>query len=458
MFSMLSISAQLQALALEYNNERGGSLQTDYLAMKEAFREKAIQCLLLARYTAGGPHILETLIMILTGESILVKSSGTDGWLSISMILQIATRMGYHRDSDHFPGLSPFDGEMRRRIWTTIVQLDLGLSLEMGLPRNATNTHIDLREPRNLRECDFDVDTALMPSPRPESEWSPVLALVARARLISTLGLICDVITDISPPAYDKVIRIDAMLQDVLKNAIPSVLRWSPAPYSITDSPNLLIQRVSIQTTYHKARILLHRRALIGCPGERLHERDKESIRVCVDSAIKILSFQEMLHEESQPLGRLSQLRWKVTHIFNQDVLLATSVLCLYLQEMGKAKLAEALGQTQWAPTVEEIRQRLTTSHKIWLQMSATSVEAGKVARALSLVLENTRPTIDDDGYLTSYDFLSGFDGSTSFNDQGRKRDGLKETAANVSSDFPSAFYSPLTFFDNILDTCGIAE
>ncbi|EXJ82527.1 hypothetical protein A1O3_06340 [Capronia epimyces CBS 606.96] len=423
MFSMLCIAAQLRTFSVDFTDGRTESLKAEYLAMKDAFREKAVQCLILARYTTGGPYILETLITLLTGEVILLKDGTADGWLLIGMILHLAMRMGYHRDPDHFPGLSPFEGEMRRRIWIAILQLDFGLSLEIGLPRSATDTHMDTKPPRNLLDCDFEEDTTEMPPPRPETEWTPVLGLIARGRLISALGLICDVNTDINPPSYDEVIKIDALLEDVHKRAIPPVLRWETRPHPITDSPNLVVQRVGVETTYHKSRILLYRRALVSHPvrqpeeRSQERERDRESVRICLDSALKILSFQQMLHEESQPFGRLSQLRWKVTHIFNQDVLLATSVLCLYLQDVDKLELPETAtaGQTTWSSRAEEIRQQLTISHKIWRQMSTSSAEAGKVAKALNIVLGNTEEAFAEDGSglePTSYDFLpeSDFD------------------------------------------------
>ncbi|KAI2608018.1 putative Zn(II)2Cys6 transcription factor [Hypoxylon sp. NC1633] len=446
MFSMLYIAAQLQIFTIDFTDGRAESLKAEYLAMKEAFREKAVQCLILARYTAGGPYILETLITVLTGEFVLLKHSTTDGWLLISMILHLAMRMGYHRDPDHFPGISPFEGEMRRRIWTTILLLDVVLSLEKGLPRSATDTHIDTKEPRNLRDSDFEEDTTEMPPPRPETEWTPVLPLIAKGRLISALGLICDVNTDINPPSHDEVIKVDALLEDVHSHAIPPVLRWKSMPHPITDSPTLVIQRVGVETTYHKSRILLYQRVLISYPVQQPQERDRESVRICLDSALKILSFQQMLHEESQPFGRLSQLRWKVTHIFSQDVLLATSVLCLYLQDVDKFELHSTAGQTTCPPRAEEIRQRLTISHQIWLQMSTASAEAGKVAKALSIVLGNTEMSAEDGGGPSSYDFITDFDAMP-----------LNGFGATFNNQYlPTGFYSPLTFFDNVLETGGI--
>jgi hypothetical protein len=344
------------------------------------------------------------------------------------MILHVAMRMGYHRDPDHFPGVSPFEGEMRRRIWTAILVLDLGLSLEMGLPRNATGTHIDTKHPRNLRDCDFEESTTEMPPPRPETEWTPVLPLITRARLITALGLICDLNTDIKPPSYDEIVKVDAILKDVHDHAIPPVLRWQSMPHAITDSPNVVVQRISVETAYYKSRILLYRRALINYSVQQPQDQDRESVRICLDSALKVLSFQHTLHEESQPFGRLSQLRWKVAHIMNQDVLLATSVLCLYLQDVDKFELPGTAGQRSCPARAEEIRQRLQISHKIWLQMSTTSAEAGKVARALSIVLGNTEASDEDGSGSASYDFLAEFNAiplnefDATFNNQCEKR------------------------------------
>ncbi|KAK5042860.1 hypothetical protein LTR84_012433 [Exophiala bonariae] len=410
MFSMLHISAQLQIFAIDFTDGRAESLKAECLTKKYDFREKAVQCLMLAKYTTGGPYVLENLILVLIGESILLKESGTDGWLLISMILQIATRMGYHRDPDHFPRISPFEGEMRRRIWATILVLDLGLALEMGLPRSATDTNIDTKQPRNLHDYDFEEDTIEIPPQRPETEWTPVLPLITRGRLITALGLISDINTDINPPSHERIVKIDALLGDVYNRGIPPLLRWQDTPHPITDSPNMVVHRVSVETTYHKSRILLYRRALIGYPVRQSQEQDRESVGICLDSALKILSFQTMLHEESQPFGRLCQLRWKVTHIFNSDILLATSVLCLYLQDVDRFEFPETVGLTPWSPRREEIRERLTSSRKIWLQMSTTSPEAGKVAKALSIVLGITEASAEDDDAPTSYDFLTEFD------------------------------------------------
>ena len=133
-------------------------------------------------------------------------------------------------------------------------------------------------------------------------------------------------------------------------------------------------------------------------------------MRIRSDSVLKILSFQQIPYEESQPFGRSSQLRWKVTHTLHQDVLLAMSVLCLCLHDLDKFDVVKTAEHTTWSSKAEEIRQHLTVSHKIWPQMSTASVEAGKVAKALSISLGNTEASAEDGSGHALYDFLTHFD------------------------------------------------
>ncbi|CEJ91939.1 hypothetical protein VHEMI07621 [[Torrubiella] hemipterigena] len=438
-FFIHSIKFLRETFTMEIPDGPSESLKSEYLTMKDEFRERAVQCLMLARYTNGGPYILETLITILTGESVLLKGSATDGWLSISTILHLAVRMGYHRDPDHFLDISPFEAEMRRRIWTTILVMDLTLSLDIGLPRNAIDSQYDTKLPQNLHDSDFDEDTLEIPPPRPETEYTPILPLIAKGRLIAVLGLICNANTTIKPLSYDETVKVDKSLQDIHSHAIPPMLRWDSAAHPITDRASLIVQRISLETSFHKSRILLYRRILSRSPVHQFLERERDS----------------MLHEESLPLGRLSQLRWKVAHIFNQDILLATSVFCLYLQDVEVFESPQT--GNQQSSRVEEIRRQLTISHKIWHQMSTTSAAATKVAQALGIVLGDTEVP-DDEGTqrdLAEFDAIPLAEFDTSFNSECKRRTSSHVIQLLILIDFASGFHSPLRYFDNVLETWG---
>lgn len=48
-------------------------------------------------------------------------------WVLLGTTVQLAMHMRYHRDPMHFNEMSPFASEMRKRVWATIVELDLGI-------------------------------------------------------------------------------------------------------------------------------------------------------------------------------------------------------------------------------------------------------------------------------------------------------------------------------------------
>ncbi|KAJ6036784.1 fungal specific transcription factor domain protein [Penicillium herquei] len=98
--------------------------------------------------------------------------------------------MGYHRDAKHFSSISPFDGEMRRRVWAMIVQLDSSVSTQLGLPRLVKESDTNTAEPRNLVDSDFDEDISILPPSRPEIEVTPTLYVLTKLRLLSNCSLL----------------------------------------------------------------------------------------------------------------------------------------------------------------------------------------------------------------------------------------------------------------------------
>lgn len=58
--------------------------------------------------------------------------------------------MGYHRDPKHLAGISVFEGEMRRRVWLNLVQIEALMSYQLGFPSMIPSEFCDTEVPRNL--------------------------------------------------------------------------------------------------------------------------------------------------------------------------------------------------------------------------------------------------------------------------------------------------------------------
>jgi hypothetical protein len=216
----------------------------------DTYREKIVQCLILGEYTKSGRYVFETLYHYLTIEYSIRKDADQDIWILSGIPVNIALRMGYHRDPSHLPGISPFEGEMRRRAWATILQGDILISTQMGMPRMIKDWQCDIVEPRNLNDSDFDEDCSELPLSRPETEITTVSHLVARRRIFSALGVIVDFTASVRPATYDEVMRLDRILNDA-EAMVPAYLRMKAMARAVTDPPQVIMHRLFLRLMFH---------------------------------------------------------------------------------------------------------------------------------------------------------------------------------------------------------------
>lgn len=345
----------------------------------ESFQQRTAQCLILGNYVKGGPNVLETLMLYLTVELYRSSDAEMGVWILLGTITQLAMHMGYHRDPKHFRGLTPFASEMRRRVWITIVELDLSISSQMGLPRLIKPWQADTAEPSNLQDRDFNKDTVELPPSRPETDLTPILFRLAKARISASIGAVWDFATDTRPYRYSDVMSLEQKLQDA-HASVPSCLKWHSSASCIADLPQEVMQKVSLEIVIHRARIVLYRRYLRpSTDPQHIYSRQK-----CLDAALNLLEFQHVLQEKTEPFGQLYHERWRISSLVKHDFLLATSILCSYLQQASEESQNKA---AEDEAVVRTIRDALWKSHDIWARSSGSSKEAQKAAKALRVVL-----------------------------------------------------------------------
>ncbi|KAF5591817.1 transcriptional regulatory [Fusarium pseudoanthophilum] len=394
LFTIMCLATQFEKFRLDpgVQSPAALSMERDLQKMADTYRLRIGQCLVLGNYTKGGPYVLETLMLYIAAELFSSTDAEIDIWILTGNTVQIALHMGYHRDPKHFKGMSSFAAEMRRRVWATLVEMDLGLSAQMGLPRMIKQWQTDTQEPSNLQDSDFDKATVEMPPSRPEAELTPILYRLVKARLMTTVGYIWDFAADVRPYTYIEVKRMDSKLDEARKS-IPDCLRWHSFARCITDSPQNIMQKVVLETLVYRAKIVLHQKFMFGPLANAADSR-----RIVLESALKLLDYQHMLQEESQPFCQLYQERWRVSSLVNHDFLLATSILCYYLQN----RKCEGMPVSASAPMDESIMVSLRRSYDIWLQSSDTSKEARKVVKALNVVLGVSNTSGTDSGFDSS--------------------------------------------------------
>ncbi|EGX95521.1 fungal specific transcription factor domain protein [Cordyceps militaris CM01] len=351
--------------------------------MVSNFRLRIVQCLILGDYTKGGVYVLETLLLYMAVELFLRKDAEIGIWILLGIIVQLSMHMGYHRDPKNLRGISPFDGEMRKRVWATVLEVQLGISMQMGLPRLIAQWQTNTTEPSNLQDNDFNKDTVSMPASRPETDLTPMVFRIVKARMMTAIGYIWDFAADTRACSHEETEHMEKNLQEA-RASIPECLQWQSMTDCIMDAPHVIMQKICLEIMFYRAKLVLHRKYLHLSQSNADY---RQSQTACLSAALKLLAYQQMLEEETQPFCQLHHERWKVSSLVNHDFLLATSVLCLYLKQSA----GDANAQAE-SPTAHDIRTALNQAYDIWLQSSDTSREAWKAAKALSIVLSQPGP------------------------------------------------------------------
>lgn len=359
--------------------------------LSEQYAEQTAQCLVAADFTQPISYMVETLVLYALAEQSRRRDAETGLWMLQAIIIRLAMRMGLHRDSEPYASISPFLGEMRRRIWTVIRSMDIMLSFQCGLPSMICSRDTDTRLPMNIYDDEFYSDTNQLPPARPSSENTPVSYMIAHTRIIYVLGRIQELNVSLTMPAYEETMKFDAELREAYAET-PEHLRLQNHNNSSLDAASIVMQRFTLELAYHKSQCVLHRKFLSRA---RKDARFAYSRRVCLESCLQMLEHQSTLSREGQVGGRLASVTWAVsTSMTTHDFLLAAMIVALDLYFTAQA---EAEGQTsgemyQWAlERRETMFSAIEQAMKVWETLKDQSMEAFKASSILRVMIDKLR-------------------------------------------------------------------
>ena len=319
-------------------------------------------------------------------------------WVIVGMIVRLAIRMGFHRDPSNYSNITPFQGEMRRRIWTTVRQIDTMFSFQLALPGMIRNSDCDTTLPRNIFEDEFGPESKVLPPARPFTEPTPVSYMLIKSQIALEFAVILEEINAVNGKAisYDEVLKRDNRLRDLRSN-MPPHLRLRPMDECTHDPATVLMQRFNLDIMWQKTMCVLHRKYIAR---SRQNPRYAHSRRACIDASMELLRLQAKLHRESQPGGRMRTMRWYISAITKHDYLLGAMIVCLDLHyDSISASLPERppnFDMYFWTPAQRaEMLQALEISQQIWKESQETSIEAYKASNIIGVMLEKLRSPLE---------------------------------------------------------------
>ncbi|KAJ4005025.1 hypothetical protein NW752_011539 [Fusarium irregulare] len=344
-----------------------------------ALSKQTQQCLLLSDYIGSKDHAVEAFLLHLVGCWLRARASDTNLWFLMGKVVQLALCKGYHRDSCKVPntGISPFDGEMRRRVWVCIFQLDALMSFQLGLPSMVPSDCCDTDLPRNLDESQLHPDITELPPSRPLSENTTILYSIVKASIMAEFKNVFKHTRSPATPSLDATFVLDAQVRKAYDN-IPDNFKYRPLTNFITEDMSVIITRTTLALLHLKTIIVLHRQHLMY----RRDSRSEASRNACLKAAGRLLEIQAEMYRVTQPGGRLYDMKWLITSLTLSDFTLGAMVMCLDLTVTMKL----ATDSFHSPASNEEMQSHLAAiqnAHGIWLTAEKTTSEARTIAHAL---------------------------------------------------------------------------
>lgn len=264
-----------------------------------------------------------------------VASDGDVAWASSGSLIRSAVTMGLHRDPTRFRKKArPFWCELRRRLWTTIVELDLKISLDRGVPPSVDLDECDCDAPSNWDDADMFEEMEGSPAPPSTATMtrnfyqtllSKTLPLRYRiARKINTLKF------DLP---YDDALRMGEELLRSVQNASVLFDDHASVLNSVEAAKHRFAQSLHM-FTIRKFLLALHRPyslSVVRLP------KCSYSRKICLEGSLEILSLMELpLNPASVVYPHITQLG---NGMFRDETFHAAITVCVELslqaQELG---------------------------------------------------------------------------------------------------------------------------
>ncbi|KHO02100.1 uncharacterized protein MAM_01101 [Metarhizium album ARSEF 1941] len=164
--------------------------------------------------------LLQAVAIYLT--AVRVHNTGRAIWTLNGLAIRIARSIGLHRDGKNL-GLSPFESEIRRRLWWYLLGRDGRAAEDLGLHDFPTPNVIlsgGTELPLNLEDSDLDPNMEELPPPR--KGWTRMLSSLANIRICQTWADILHLswASPSAPPPYEARDRIVARLFETIEGLI----------------------------------------------------------------------------------------------------------------------------------------------------------------------------------------------------------------------------------------------
>lgn len=299
-------------------------------------------------------------------------------WISAGSLLHQAMQMGVHRDPIHLPSMSPLQAELRRRLWVTILDLNVQSSLDSALPPRISTNDYDVKPPSNINDSELDESSTPIQK-QPDDTFTEtsiqrllLLSIPVRLRALQMLNGLQGTI------AYPEVLELSKQITGVCQRC------------SIFMKKHRLPSFQSNMLEYLQRRILLPLHCLFANEA-RSQPIFYYSVKVSLDTAAAMMSFCS-----DEKFGRLMAV---AGGMFREGIRYASVTIAMEVLAQAQSRnlsggVENATGGTSFQKLTQDLKdqaieriQKGETNIKnpMFLSMVMTQAEGGEDGRPLRL-------------------------------------------------------------------------
>ena len=208
-------------------------------------------------------------------------------WMMTGLVVRISQYLGLQRDGTHFGHLTPFEIEMRRRVWWCIVMLDLRASEDQGTDLTIAIDSFDTKLPSNINDSDISPETKKMPLERDG------MTDTSEARIFYGPGDIMRQLTVASAQGGSA-----AGLQEQSRLLEKLCQKFEEINFPYKTEPENIVYSIAVTITrlvMAKMTLIVHLPVLFSSPSEQFSQDMRTKLLV---SAIEVAEYNHSLNTE----------------------------------------------------------------------------------------------------------------------------------------------------------------
>jgi hypothetical protein len=139
-------------------------------------------------------------------------------WISTGALLRMAIQMGFHRDPKFLPKMPVLQAEMRRRLWATILELNIQFAFDSGMPPMISLNDFDTEPPANIDDNEISERTNMPLTAKPYDVFTQTSLQLALLRAVGCRLHVLQLFNNLHvEPSYDQILALGSEITKILK-------------------------------------------------------------------------------------------------------------------------------------------------------------------------------------------------------------------------------------------------